>query len=171
MKRISLIWALLAASLLASCDQIRLEPKAADSAPPPAAVEPTPDFSSAIGAAYPDFIARPVFQRYSATELGLSGADQARFAAAMTQAQPSWVASGGGARALLFTSCPAEGCAAGRAVTAIDMATGAAFVGVRDGAGATELVPNPRLEALLRLSAPDRVWHNPQPPPAQAQTP
>jgi hypothetical protein len=152
---------LLAAGALMGCDQISLGPRAADSAPPVVA-PPAPriDLRPFAGATYPDFAARAE----APAPLDLSATDEARLTAAMAAPQPSWIARGGGAEALLFTGCAAEGCAAGRAVVAFDLATGAAFVGVRDAAGATELAPNPRLEALLRLSSPDRDWDDPRPP-------
>lgn len=172
MKRIGVIWLIFAIGAAASCDQISLGPKHAESAPAPAPVSaPVPNLSGFVGAAYPEAATRAGFERFTPTALGLAEADQARLAAAMADAQPSWVAAGGGAHALLFTGCAAEGCETGRAVVAIDMATGAAFVGVRDSQGATELAPNPRLEALLRLTSPDRGWENPQPPAPQAATP
>lgn len=164
MKRLGVIWLLLAVAATIGCDQISLRPRDADSAAPAPAAVPPLDVSGFVGVAYPEAAARAGFERFTPTGLGLNAPDQARLAAAMAQPQPSWVASGGGAQALLFTGCPLEGCAAGRAVVAIDLATGAAFVGVRDSAGADELASSPRLEALLSLSTPDRSWQNLQPP-------
>ncbi|HRP12131.1 MAG TPA: hypothetical protein PLK37_13970 [Terricaulis sp.] len=166
-------WIAIFSSLaLASCDAVQLGPQGAASAPPApaAAAAPAPDLRGLAGVDYLDFTARPEFTRYSAEGLGLSTADQARLMAAMSGSpRPSWIADGGGARALLFTGCAAEGCASGRGVVAIDLATGAAFAGVRDSAGRTELAPNPRLEALLRLSSPERTWDTPEPPAASAE--
>jgi hypothetical protein len=102
-------------------------------------------------------------ERYGAAALGLTAAEQERFARAMAAPAPAWIASGGGAQALVFTGCAEAGCGAGRAVLAIDTATGAAFMGVRDEGGAVELVVNDRVEALLRLASPTRNWHDPAP--------
>jgi len=163
-----------AALALAGCDAINLGLQRATSAPPaptPAAA-PAPDLRSAAGTNYAEFALRPEFSRYSPAGLGLSAADQARLNVAMAgSTRPGWIAEGGGAHALLFTGCAAEGCAAGRGVIAIDLDTGAAFVGVSDPDGRTELAPNPRLEALLRLSSPDRTWESPEPPAALASQP
>lgn len=150
---------------LAACDQISLGPPKAASAPPsaPAEAEPIADLRPFAGTTYADFAARPEFARYAAAGLGLSTADQARLDAAMAAQAPAWIAHGGGAQALLFTGCAAEGCAVAQGVVAVDLATGSAFVGVRDAEGQTELTPNPRLEALLRLSSPARAWISPEP--------
>lgn len=74
----------------------------------------------------------------------------------------SAVLSGGGAEALVFQGCPETGCTDGLAIVAIDVATGMAFVGVKDAEGAEILTPNDRVEALLRLNSPTRSWHNPE---------
>jgi len=153
---------LFAAGALAGCDRINLAPPPADSAPP-APVAQIPDVRPFAGAAYAEFVARPEFQAYTPGGLGLTPDEQARLNNAMAVQRPAWIASGGGAHALLFTGCAVAGCEAGRAVVAIDLATGAAFAGVRDGAGVVDLAPNARLETLLRLSSPDRDWDDPQP--------
>ena len=164
--------AALAVLALAGCDQIGLGPRQADSAPPAVvAPEPIPDFRPFAGSAYADFAGRPEFQRYGVAGLGLAPDDEARLSAAMAATTPGWIAHGGGAQALLFTGCAAGGCEAGRGVVAIDLATGGVFAGVRDAQGQTELAPNARLEALLRLSSPNRSWDNPEPAPPPAPAP
>jgi len=70
---------------------------------------------------------------------------------------------GGGAQALVFRGCAEAGCADGRAVVAIDTASGAVFAAVRDAAGAEVLTSNDRVEALLRLNSPTRAWDDPAP--------
>ena len=86
----------------------------------------------------------------------------------MQGAASSAVLSGGGAEALVFQGCAETGCADGLAIVAIDVATGTAFVGVKDAEGAEILTPNDRIEALLRLNSPTRSWHNPEPTPEAA---
>jgi len=84
----------------------------------------------------------------------------------MATGQPGEVLAGGGAQALVFGGCADTGCADGRSVVAIDLATGDAFVGVHDAGGRDVLEPNDRLEALLRLNSPTRSWDDPQAAPA-----
>ena len=100
-------------------------------------------------------------ERYAITALGLSDAEQARFAHAMTNQAPAVLTSGGGSEALVFSGCAPSGCLEGLSVVAIDVATGEAFVGVSDMTGAAELSPNDRLEALLRLTSPSQTWDDP----------
>lgn len=165
------VWiALAGAAALSGCDQIGLGPQRAASAPPPTlAPPPTANLRPFVGETFSAFAARPEFAAY-AQALTLSGSDQARLSAAMAIEAQSWLAEGGGARALVFTGCAAEGCAAGRAVIALGPKPRAVFVGVRDAEGLTALSPNPRLEALLGLSSPNQSWDSPAPPaPAHSQ--
>ncbi len=164
MKASRLSWTTFAFAAFAgaACDQISVEPKAAQSATvTPEAPPPVPDLRAAAGQQYSDFAAQAGMAAYTAEGLELTPADKARFEAAMAvQAAPAWIASGGGAEALVFAGCATDGCDAGRAVLAIDVETGAAFLGAVDGQGAEALAPNPRLEALLRLSSPSRAWED-----------
>jgi hypothetical protein len=100
-------------------------------------------------------------ERYRLEALGLTEGEAARFHAHMSTGTQAELISGGGAEALTFTGCAAAGCDEGVAILAVDAATGAAFVGVRDGQGADVLVENPRIEALLRLSSPRGQWDDP----------
>ena len=109
---------------------------------------------------YSDFVAGPG-AAYSPEALGLEAVDRARVWRGMATATPGQIIQGGGAEALVFRGCAAEGCDAGLSVVAIDLSTGGAFVGVRDVGGADELSPNDRVEALLRLSSRDREWDTP----------
>jgi len=146
------------------CDQLGLGPRQAEPVPPAAAPAPVlPNFAVVAGTPYAALGDWADMAAYTPEGLGLSEEDAARLRASMAQSVPAWMASGGGAEALVFTGCGASGCGEGRAVVAVDIATGSAFVGVRDSAGALELVPNPRVEALLRLSSPTRAWDDAQP--------
>jgi hypothetical protein len=136
--------------------------------PPAAQAAAAPDLRPLQGTRYSELSARPGMENYALAALGLSEAEQARVERAMAVSGPAQIASGGGAEALVFAGCAAAGCAEGRAVLAIDLATGSAFVGVRDGAGMDELAPNDRVEALLRLSSPTRRWDDPAAPEAPA---
>lgn len=158
-------WLLLAAALaaLAGCNQINLGPPRAASAPPAPSPAPLHDLTPFVGDTYAGFVARPEFVQHAAA-LALTGADQARLNAAMAAPAPGWIATGGGARALVFTGCAASGCEAALAVVAIGSEPGVVFIGVRDSEGRTELIPNVRLEALLRLSSPERSWESPAAP-------
>jgi hypothetical protein len=148
----------------AGCDLMSAGP-----APAPATAEATPapepigDLAEFGGRSFIEFVAAHR-DRFSPSALGLSEADVARLQRAMA-ASTGAVQEGGGAEALVFRGCAASGCGDGVAVVAIDGATGAAFVGVRDGAGKDVLAPNDRLEALLRLNAPTRDWADAGPPP------
>jgi hypothetical protein len=148
----------------AGCDQLGLGPPKAASAPVAAeTAAEVPDLRPNIGRTYLDFVAQVGMERYEPAALGLSEVEQARFAVAMETARPGFVAAGGGAEALVFAGCAASGCADAAAVVAIDLTTGAPFLGVRDSAGADEFAPNERVAALLRLSSPTRSWDNPAP--------
>ncbi len=149
---------------VSGCDQLGLGPPKAASAPAaPAPMSAPPDVRPHAGLTYQEFISQPEMERYAAEAMGLREAEAYRLSQAMASPQPAWLASGGGAEALVLTGCAAEGCGAGRAVVAIDVATGAPFVGVRDSDGEVEYAPNARVEALLRLLSPTRSWHDPAP--------
>jgi len=169
-----LFLALLSAALAAGCDRIGLGPHRAASAPneaPPPAVQPLSELRRFAGATLAEFLAAPEAARYRPAALGLSQADTARLEAAMTAPAPAMLISGGGAEAIVFSGCAASGCAEGRVVFAIDLETGAAFVAVRDSAGEAALRPNPRVEALLRLTSPTQRWDDPAPTPIIAAGP
>jgi hypothetical protein len=157
------ILAAAAALTAAGCERLGLGPDAADSAPVKAAQAPTGlDLTPHDGELYVDFMAQPGMERYSLQALGVPDDDRARFEAAMPGETPAQLASGGGAEALVFSGCAQTGCSGGMAVLAIDAASGAVFVGVRDALGADELVPNDRVEALLRLTSPRGRWDEPR---------
>jgi len=102
--------------------------------------------------------------------LDLNEADSARLLQSMATGGIGEVLAGGGAEALVFRGCAAQGCEQGSAIVAVDVSSGAAFVGVKDAAGTHVLTPNDRVEALLRLNSPTRSWYNPAAP-AEAVTP
>jgi hypothetical protein len=120
-----------------------------------------PDVRPYVGLTLADFIATPDMAQFALEAQGLSAADQARFMAAHAQPSPAVWMAGGGAEALVFYGCAAAGCGAGASVMAVDHATGETFLGVRDGAGAVVVVPNLRLEALLRLGSASGAWDDP----------
>lgn len=142
----------LAALLGAGCD--RLEGGGAGPAPAEAA-SPAVDVEQFAGRSYAEFAAQDV--RFSPTGLGVTGDDANRLARVMAVSSGT-IVEGGGARALVFRGCAEAGCEAGKGVVAIDVATGLAFGGVRDGDGKDVLVNNERLEALLRVNSPARDW-------------
>jgi hypothetical protein len=152
-----------AAIAVAGCDRLGLGPHSAKSSPP-AAPEPAvaPDVRALAGVSYADFAARADLERYRLEALGLTAADAARFQSVMAPAAEAELVSGGGADALVFAGCPPEGCDQGMAVFAIDAATGAAFVGVRDQEGTDVLAPNARVEALLGLTSLSGRWDDPR---------
>jgi hypothetical protein len=154
---------------LGGCDQIAREPAATAPSPPAAAPVADPQVRGEAGSTYSDFAAA-LDGRYSPDTLGLSAADRARLWRAMATSQSS-VMTGGGAEALVFQGCAEAGCNDGLAVVAVDTTTGGAFVGVVDAGGAEVLLPNDRVEALLRLSSPTRNWRDPAPPEPQAALP
>jgi hypothetical protein len=149
----------------AGCDRLadgQPGPGPASAAAPAAA--PVADLQTYSGRSYADFVAAHE-ARFSPTALGLSATDGARLQRAMVGASGGLL-EGGGAEALVFRGCAESGCADGLALVAIDVATGAVFAGVKDGAGTDVLAPNERLEALLRLNAPTRDWADVGPAPA-----
>jgi hypothetical protein len=128
-------------------------PASAEAAP---AAIPVADIEAFGGRSYLDFVAAHQ-ERFNAEALGLAAADSGRLAHVMAGAS-GVLLEGGGADALVFRGCAETGCADGVGVVAVDAATGASFVGVRDSGGTDVLAPNDRLEALLRLNAPSRDW-------------
>lgn len=144
---------------LSACEQTGTQ--AVMPGPTEAAAAAPLDFSAGEGKTYAAFAAETATQRYALDALGLSANEQARFQHAMARAQPGIVAQGGGAEALVFSGCAPTGCLEGLAVVAIDTTSGDVFVGVSDMGGAEKLVPNDRLEALLRLTSPSQTWDDP----------
>jgi hypothetical protein len=144
----------------AACGQ--LAPERAMPAPAPAvASEDIPDLRPHAGETYAVFVAA-AGARYTPDSMGIPGADRARLWRGMAAAAPAVLLTGGGAEALVFKGCSEQGCEDGSAIVAIDVATGAAFAGVRDVGGSDVLAPNERLEALLRLNSPTRSWEDPE---------
>jgi len=146
----------------AACDQFALAPDNSASAPPAPVSAADPALRGHAGETYAAF-AGGAGAHYAPDALGLSAGDRARVWRAMATGQAGQILSGGGAEALVFSGCADTGCADGKAVVAVDLATGDAFVGVRDVGGGDVLEPNDRLEALLRLNSPTRGWDDPQP--------
>ncbi len=154
------------ALVIAGCNRRGLE----QAAPAPAAAEAStaaPDVRPFVGRSYAEMIASPGLERYAPANLGLSAEEQARFDRVTASPAVGVAASGGGLEAVVFSGCAAGGCLDGLGVVAIDPATGEVFVGVSDMSGAAVLVPNERLEALLRLTSPSRTWDDPVRPSAQ----
>jgi hypothetical protein len=163
--RSNLVWAAVTVAVVlgaAGCDEFGLGPEKAASAPAPAPVTVDPSLRSHAGESYSAFVGT-VGVHYAPDALGLAAGDRARVWRAMATASGGQILSGGGAEALVFQGCADTGCGDGRAVVAIDLATGDTFVGVRDVGGADVLSPSDRLEALLRLNSPTRAWDNPEP--------
>jgi len=147
----------------AACDQLGLGPHGASSATAPPPSVTVPDLRPYAGRTYGALMNDPAMEQFSFAALGLSDQEADRVETAMATVAPASIAAGGGAEAIVFTGCAIGGCAEGRAVVAFDLSTGAAFVGVRDDQGTQVLAPNPRIEALLRLTSPTRDWLNPSP--------
>ncbi|MBC7770810.1 MAG: hypothetical protein H7124_18665 [Phycisphaerales bacterium] len=146
----------------AACGQATLGPQQAVSAPVERAdATSIPDFRPHEGQTYAAFAGEPAMQRYALNELGLTDVERARFSHSMSTAAPGLIAAGGGAEALIFSGCAPSGCLEGLSVVAVDVGTGDVFIGVSDQHGAEELIPNDRLEALLRLTSPSRTWDDP----------
>jgi len=158
----------MAAAGAVACGQAAVGPHQAASAPlEQVDATAAPDLRPYVGESYAAFAAAPAMQRYSLDGLGLPGAEQARFRHSMTNSAPALLARGGGAEALVFSGCAPSGCLEGLSVVAVDVGTGEVFVGVSDSGGAAQLVPNDRLEALLRLTSPSQTWDDPVRPSAQ----
>jgi hypothetical protein len=130
------------------------------------------DVASHVGQSFEAFVASPGMDRFSLDKLDLAAGEKSRLTQAMAVSKPSRLIRGGGAAALVFTGCAQAGCDAGAAVIAIG-GEGETFVGVRDAAGASEFIPDDRMEALLRLNSPTRRWDDPEAaePPTTPQTP
>lgn len=124
-----------------------------DLASPPAPVADLEDFR---GRSYSDFVAAHE-GRFGPEALALSAPDGARLDRIMAGAS-GMPLRGGGVEALVFRGCAESGCADGLGVVAVDAENGAVFVGLRNGPNEDVLIPNDRLEALLRLNAPNRDW-------------
>ena len=156
----SLSLALLCA--VGACSQATVGPQPAASAPMEGVeAAAAPDYAAYAGQLYPAVAADAVMARYSLEALAIPAAEKARFEHAMSNALPGVLAGGGGAQALVFSGCAPSGCLEGLSVVAIDVRSGEVFVGVSDQAGADKLVPNDRLEALLRLTSPSQNWDDP----------
>jgi hypothetical protein len=170
MTRIGLV--ALAVLAAASCNRAAQEQQAGSA--PSASVAPTyldPDIRPFAGRVYAEFAEIDGMRRYSVASLRLNAPERARFDAGMAVQEPSVVASGGGAEALVFSGCAVSGCAHGRSVLAIDTRTGATFVGVAGQGGSEALIPNDRLEALLRVTSPSMRWEDPVRAPQMAALP
>jgi hypothetical protein len=156
----------LLALALGGCERPETAPAKADSAP--AALPQGPDVRRFMGQTWAEFSADPEMAAFALETQGLSEDEAARFATAQGAGAPAIWLAGGGAEALVFQGCAAQGCDAGVSVMAIDHQTGETFIGVRDPLGTTVLVPNLRLEALLRLASASGAWDDPTPraPPA-----
>jgi hypothetical protein len=139
----------------------QLAPERTAPAPAPAAAAAAPDVRPHAGQTYSEFVAA-AGASYSPDALSIPATDRVRLWRGMAEATPSALLSGGGAEALVFRGCSEQGCEEGVSIVAIDVATGAAFAGVRDVGGADVLAPNERVEALLRLNSPTRAWDNPE---------
>jgi len=148
---------LAAAAFGAGCGSPPSEP----AAQPPPAARALVGIAELEGRRYAGASGASAMAAYGLDALRVPPTDQARFLEAMGEGQPARLMEGGGAEALVFYGCLGERCRDAAAVLAIDTGTGAAFVGVRDAAGADELAPNDRLEALLRLNSPSRRWDDP----------
>jgi hypothetical protein len=159
------------AVMTAGCDQMagREAGPGSGSAEAAPITQPVADLASYGGRSYADFVAAHQ-DRFSSEALGLATADGGRLEHAMATSSGALL-QGGGAEALIFRGCAAGGCGEGVAVMGIDAGTGAAFVGVQDGAGKDVLAPNERLEALLRLSTPTRDWADAGPSQQAPETP
>lgn len=154
-----------AALALVGCDQLSqlgIGPPPAASAPSASPPAPIADIRPQAGAIYSDF-AVGAGARYSPDGMALNATDRTRLWRAMAVPSAGRLEDGGGAEALVFRGCAETGCDDGRAVVAIDTASGAVFAAVRDAAGAEVLTPNDRIEALLRLNSPTRAWDDPAP--------
>lgn len=159
MKRIMLAAAM--ALALAACGQQPAQQAAAPEVAEPTVATPAALLRNHIGSAYPAFVQQPGMGRYAPQNLGL-GAETERFAGAMQAPAASRAIADSGVEALVFTGCAAADCAAS-GVLAIDLATGDAFVGVKDAAGEAILKPNARLQMLLTATSPSRAWSDPRP--------
>lgn len=147
-----------AMALIAACDQLSLQPRPAGSTPPNAEPAPAPvDAQAQVGVTYAQFVA-DAGRSFAPEALGVPAADRARLWRAMASGASGEILDGGGVQALVFRGCAEEGCDGGAAVVAIDAASGEALIGVRDQGGADLLLPNDRLEALLRLRSPSGRW-------------
>jgi hypothetical protein len=158
-------WVVLAA-MTAACGQPapRLEP-----APAVAAADPDPALRAHAGDNYAHFVTA-AGARYAPEAMGLSALDRTRLWRAMAAQQAAEIVTGGGAEALVFRGCAAEGCEYGFAVVAVDTATGGVFVGVRDVGGADVLARDERVLALLEATAATHSWDEPGPALAGATT-
>ncbi len=149
-----------AALALGACERLAEAPKVGFEVPP---LPRGPDVRPFEGQTFPEFLSQEGMAQFELAALGLADRDIRRFQAAHGQASPSHWVVGGGVEALVFYGCSSEGCDAATSVLAVDGVTGETFVGVRDAAGAEILVPNLRLEALLRLGSTTGAWDDPTP--------
>ena len=161
----------LAAVAVSACDQVSLEPPDADSAQTIVPQALNTDIRPLAGLTYAEASTAPEMERYALASLGLAEVEQAHFEAGMAVQEPAILASGGGAEALVFSGCAISGCPHGRSVLAIDARTGAVFAGVAGQGGSEQLIPNDRLEALLRVTSPTMRWDDPARAPQAAPLP
>ncbi|MGE0828762.1 MAG: hypothetical protein AB7O04_05345 [Hyphomonadaceae bacterium] len=167
MKLLS-VAALILAAALAGCGQREgAEEKISPTAHLASEIPETPGATAAAlraqaGQYYADFIKAEGMSRYAVENLGLNPEAAARFASSMDVTAPSIVAEHDGLEALVFFGCAAHNCGGLTAsVLAIDLATGDAFVGVKDEAGESILKSNARLQMLLTQTSPTRTWTDP----------
>lgn len=153
-----------AALLLAACNQQSPQESAPQAVmAPPSAVSQTALLRAQVGKTYTDFVQAPGMQRYAASGLGFAESSAAeRFDRNMQTLFPSVVVNGNDLEALVFSGCMAHACGGESVgVLAIDLATGDAFVGVKDADGETVLKPNARLQMLLTQTSPTHAWTDP----------
>jgi hypothetical protein len=161
--RILFLCAAMAALAVTGCG--RRETAKETAAPAAAAVLTTPNeaaLRTQAGRTYADFAATPGMERYAAEHLDLGTPGAARFSRSMAVATPGAIVSANDVTALVFTGCMQHNCGGTLSVLAIDVATGDAFVGVKDEDGETVLKSNARLQMLLTSTSPTHAWTNPK---------
>lgn len=160
--------AIAAALALAACGQTPAEntPDQAMTAEEPSEAGLSAALRGQAGDYYNDFIRAPGMDRYAPAKLSLAGAGSAlRLERTMQTTFPSVIIDGeDGTEALVFSGCMAHMCGGETAgVVAINVATGEAFVGVKDAEGESVLMSNARLETLLTQNSPTQNWTQPLP--------
>jgi hypothetical protein len=161
--RILIICAAAAALALSGCGRRDADKEAtpASVAAPAPASPAEAALRAQAGKHYQDFAAAPGMGLYGVENLGLDTAEAARFSQNMEVTTPGSIVTSNGVTALVFTGCRQHNCGATASVLAIDVATGDAFVGVKDDAGEAVLKSNARLQMLLTSTSPSRAWSRP----------